>query len=259
MKKALFLLLLFTVTSLKQVQAEEIFPFLGEVNSDGINIRSDSTTGSGIICTTKKSDTLEVLSQRYDWYRVRLPKYAPSFVSKDLVDLIEENPLVNNPQENKKRYGSISKEKVNIRLAAGTDSAVIGKADKNELVTIVAEEAGWYKIIPINNSYGWVHKKFIGKRPPVISEPPRAVEKPKPPTQSYSITINGEIRPYGKIFGRKGSHKLITTDNNVYLLKGNKKSLDTLNHRMVKVTGNLISGANEKPGIIAIEKVELLD
>lgn len=255
MKKALFLLLLFTVTSLKQVQAEEVFPFLGEVNSDDINIRTDSTTGSGIICAAKKSDILEVLSQRYDWYRIRLPKYAPSFVSKDLVTLTEGN----NPQEDKKRYGSISKEKVNIRLAAGTDSAVIGKADKNELITIVAEEANWYKILPINNSYGWVHKKFIDKRPPVISEPPRAVEKPKPPTQPYSITINGEIRPYGKIFGRKGSHKLITGDNNVYLLKGNKKSLDTLNHRRVKVTGNLISGANEKPGIIAIEKVELLD
>ncbi|MDI6606370.1 MAG: hypothetical protein QME65_04440, partial [Candidatus Omnitrophota bacterium] len=45
------------------------------------------------------------------------------------------------------------------------------------------------------------------------------------------------IKPYGRVFARKATHKLITEDKEVFLLKGDRKALNALNSRRVKVSG----------------------
>jgi hypothetical protein len=118
----------------------------------------------------------------------------------------------------------------------------------------------------VNNSFGWIHKKFVDKIGPLkkkiedvqsmpdIKKEERLISE-KPTLENNILT--GIIKPYGKVLGRKATHKLITEDNRVFLLKGNKESLDNLNYHRVKITGKLI-GAQKYP-IVEVMKIEVWD
>jgi len=260
--------------------------FKGEINANNINIRSDSTVSSKIICIANKGEPVEVIRESYEWYKIRLPKTAPSFIKKSLVGLIDE------------KTAKVIKDNVNIRLSPSKSSPILGKADKNEVINILEERGEWYKIEPLNSSFGWVHKKFVNRadiinpvrdtisfsRLPLVSNGVNKSEEvqlaqetsakggpasgwkkenkimdEKVSPQDEGVTIDGIIKPYGKVIKRIGTHKLITADNNVFLLKGNKGSLDSLNYHRVKVTGKLIHPKHQKHTIIEIEKIEALD
>jgi len=245
--------------------------FQGRINAHNINVRSDSTVNSKIICAVNKGEPVEVVRESYEWYKIILPKAAPSFIKKDLVALIDE------------KTAKVLKDNVNIRLQPNESSAILGKAGKNEVINIAEDNGEWYKIEPLNNSFGWVNKKFVDKadtinpvrdtisfsRLPLVSKGVNKTEEVKLVQENKivgekvsldeSITIEGIIKPYGKVIKRIATHKLIAADNKVFLLKGNKESLDSLNYHKVKVTGKLIHPKNQKGTIIEILKIEALD
>ena len=72
-----------------------------------------------------------------------------------------------------------------------------------------------------------------------------------------NISIIGVIKPYGRFFGRTATHKLITQDNKIFLLKANKKSLEALNNQKAKVTGKLISAPGQKYPVIEASILEV--
>jgi len=260
---ALLLLALFSAVNI--LWAGEPLPFTGEVNSDNINIRSDSTVSAQIICKCAKGQRLEVVAQRYGWYKIRLPKPAPSFIKKNLVTGIEDKPA--DSFDKLKASGNeliksakVIKDRVNIRLAPSESSPILGKADRNEVITVLEDKGGWYRIEPINNSFGWISSKFIAKvAAPAEPEPLQAQQQIIPAAGEKSTVIEGVVKPYGIVFRRPATHKIITSDNKIFLLKGNKKSLDQLNYHKVKVTGKPIGTDNQKYPIIEIEKIEELD
>jgi len=127
--------------------------FLGEINANNINVRSDSTVSSKIICTVNKDQPVAVVKELYEWYKIRLPKIAPSFIKKDLVILIDN------------KTAKPIKDSVNIRLNPDDSSPILGKLGKNEVIVIVENMGEWYKIEPINESFGWVNKKFVNLAP----------------------------------------------------------------------------------------------
>ena len=230
--------------------------FQGEINANNINIRSDSRVGSKIICIANNGEPVEVIKESYGWYKIRLPKTAPSFIKKNLVGLVD------------KKTAKVIKDNVNIRLRPDESSPILGKADKNEVINIVEERGEWYKIEPLNNSFGWVNKKFVDKADTINKrEEVKLAQEIKKEnkimdekvSQDESVTIEGIIKPYGKVIKRIATHKLITADNNVFLLKGNKGSLDSLNYHKVKVTGKLINPKDKKHTIIEIQKIEVSD
>jgi len=246
--------------------------FGGEINANNINIRSDSTVGSKIICIINKGEPVEVIRESYEWYKIKLPKTAPSFIKKNLVGLIDE------------KTAKVIKDNVNIRLGPDESSPILGKADKNEAINILEERGEWYKIEPLNNSFGWVNKKFVNPAPQEATavkpwsgankadtvnkkEEVKLAQEIKKENKimdekvslDESVTIEGIIKPYGKVIKRIATHKLITADNNVFLLKGNKGSLDSLNYHRVRVTGKLLHPKDQKHTIIEIQKIEALD
>jgi len=213
--------------------------FSGQINADNINVRVDATVNSALIYSLSKGELVEVVSEAYDWYKIRLPKEAPAYVKKDLVECINSDPVTN---PGKCLSAKITKDKINIRLGPGESSWILGKADKLTVVNILAEESGWYKIQPIYQSYGWVNKKFVNMEliPLEKQNTSKAANTAKLGEQ---LLIEGTVSPYGIVLWRKATHKLITSENKIYLLKGNRKSLDSLNYHKVKVTGKLISAA----------------
>lgn len=251
------ILILFAYISPAQGEHSQNKPFLfqGVINGDGINIRSDSTVNSKIICTINKGCLVEVVRELYDWYKIRLPKTAPSFIKKDLVTIIGD------------KAAKVLKNNVNIRLNPSESSWILGKVNKNEVVNTFQEQGEWYKIEPVNNSFGWIHRNFVDKVAIMnktedvklaqeIKQENKIIKEKQAPDKN---TSEGIIKPYGKVLKRRATHKLITKDNKVFLLKGNKESLDNLNYHKVRVTGKLIGPGEQKYPIIEIIKMEALD
>jgi len=236
--------------------AEDSFPFNAEVNSNNINIRSDATVNSEVVCSVNKGTYLYVLKESYGWYKVRLPKNAPSFINTSLVSPLESKP------------NKVTKERVNIRLRPEQSSPIIGNADKDEIITIYSQEGQWYKIEPVDNSYGWMNKKFVNKVhiDKAIAQPNivKLLEKNNKETQEDIVTDNliivqGIIKPQGRFFKSTATHKLISQENKIFLIKADKKYLDTFNHRKVKISGILITNPKQKYPVIEIKKVEVLN
>lgn len=131
--------------------------FQGEVNSANINVRSDATVSSEIICALGENYRVEVILELYDWYKIRLPQNAPSYIKKNLTACIN----IQSATENRCKNAKVLKDKVNIRLRPNGASPIIGVIEKNEVVNILNEKGGWYKIEPAQNSFGWINKRFV--------------------------------------------------------------------------------------------------
>ena len=268
-------LFLSAVIFLSIAYAAELPPFLGQTNTENINIRSGSTIGAVVIYKAKKGDFLEVVSEAYDWYKIKLPKEAPAYIRKDLVSVIESVPSIspsavtkiapsdqNVSGQQQLKNAKIIKEKVNIRLFPNESSAIIGTAEKNEIIGIIGTEDGWFKIVPSADCFGWIHKKFVDKANQSAAKEEKLVSSLAKTQADYAkeiISVEGIVRPYGKVFRRTATHKLILEDNKTFLLKGNKNNLNLLNYRKVKVTGKIILEPGEKAPLIEIQKLEAVD
>jgi len=215
--------------------------FHGEVKEDNINIRSDSTTSAEIICKVNKNEPLDVLSELYGWYKVRLPPNAPSFIKKEFVALDEE------------KTAKVSKDNVNIRLRPDISSPILGKLSQDEPVNILKDFGEWYRIEPVKNSFGWILSNFVKK---IEKKKIKLAAEKKNETTQGQITFEGIIKP--KTVTHLATHKLTTEDNKLYLLKSSKENLDSFNNRKVKIIGKLVDPSRKNP-IIEVEKIEALN
>ncbi|MCX5697191.1 MAG: SH3 domain-containing protein [Candidatus Omnitrophica bacterium] len=235
--------------------ADDSTPFRGKINSEDINIRSDSTVASEVVINLNKGDDVEVVGELYDWYKVRLPKGAPSYVSKGLTEFLDEKTVV------------VVKENVNVRLGPGESSSILGKTNKGEVLTVEATEGDWLKIKPLNNSFGWVNKMFVtrsfladkSRLKNSSAEAGGKVLKPPPELAKDEIFLDGVIRPYGKVMSRTATHKLITGDYKIFLLKGDLSALNAVNYRRVRVIGKIIEEKKQKYPVVEVRKLELGD
>jgi len=278
----LFVLLVFAAG---KVYAQEAFEaFDGQVTGDQVNVRADSTINSRILCQLSSGEAVDVISESYDWYRIRLPEQASAYIRKDMTACIDKpggsvvtanseaiQQVTAPPQQvttvsaapapqKACRNAKVIKSGVNIRLEPDENSWIIGRVQENQVLNVLDETGKWYKITPPNNSFGWVYKKFVTKA--VVS--PASEKTQGSPTeealaqakQTGSIIISGTIQPYGRVFRRKAHHKLVTEDNKVFLLQGDKGSLNALIGQNARVTGALVSLADSKFPVIIVKSVE---
>lgn len=256
----LFSIFFFTGLALTTaVLAATFTAFSGQVNADKINVRVDATVGSAVACSLDKGALVEVVAEAYDWYKIRLPKEAASYINKNLVECINTESVsaaTNTPA--KCLNAKVIKERINVRQGPSEATWILGKADKLTVINILGQEGDWYKIQPIYQSYGWINKKFVNKE--IILPPKETLSSPaKDIVATNQLILEGTISPYGIVLWRKATHKLITGNNKIYLLKGNRKCLDSLNHQKVKVTGKLIIPSENNYPIVEIDIIEALN
>lgn len=239
MKKISLIIFLFCCNSLF---AADNPPFTGVINSDNINLRVDSTVSSQNICALSKGTRIEVISESYEWYKVRLPKEGYVYVNKSLFECIKYTT------QNECTSASATKTNINVRLAPNESSAIVGKVDKGQIINVSLEKDNWYKIEPPNNSFGWISKKFVDR---ISIKPDMALQE--------NAILEGVVHPYGRILWRKGTHKFKTEKNEIFILKGNKKSLDGLNYHRVRVSGKTSGTSQEGYPVLVISTIEALN
>ena len=263
-KVKITLILLIACLSLSGIVfADTSSVFTGQINANGINVRVDSTVGAEVICTLTKGELVEVVREAYDWYKIRLPAKAPSYIKKNLLECNRVNPDFASQPSNC-LSAKVIKDRVNIRLAPTESAWILGKVDRATVIDIIADKGDWYKIHPVYQSYGWVNKKFVNKE--ILTLEKRETSKDvlaeaAAPAKSLVVplAVEGKVSPYGVVLWRKATHKLITLENKIYLLQGDRKSLDSLNYHKVKIQGKLITPATSKYPIIQIDIMEVID
>ena len=274
--KLLSILLLANVVSISAYAAGDFVPFKGEINGEDVNVRADSTVSAQVLCRLNKGALVDVISESYDWLRIRLPKETPAYIRKDMVACIDKpaaGTVTPNLSATAKamepasqlepssqsvcRNAKVIKSDVNIRLMPDEGSWVAGKVQENQLLNIIEESGNFYKIIPPDNSFGWVHKKFIRKAEVAPAEL-SATELKEAQETGSEVVLTGQVLPYGRVFKRRTTHKLLTDDNKIFLLKNGKVNLDVLIGRKVKITGTLELSPKSKFPVIIIRSIEAL-
>ncbi len=246
--------LLITLCCVQLSFAKEFKQFTGEINGDNVNLRSDSRVTSELILKLNKGNYVHVVSEAFDWYKIKLPKVAPSYIKKDLVTLLSP------------RAARVSKDAVNIRLKPTEASAIVGKARRGEVLSVVEDSGDWLRIEPVDSSFGWINKKFVNEitEAQKLAAMAAPVAESAPPEQMASapgstVIVEGLVKPYGRVFWRTATHKLIKADKTILFLKGNKKTLEAVTYHKVRVTGKLLEQSNQKYPIIEVERIDSLD
>jgi uncharacterized protein YgiM (DUF1202 family) len=165
------------------------FPFLAEITSDDVYIRSGPGTQYYNCGKARKDDKVKVVGNKFSWLQIVPPAGSFSWVSKQYIQVDAKNNT----------SGSIIGDAV--RVYAGSDevqpmhsTSMQGKLNKGDKVTIIGEEKdGYCKIAPPEGAYLWVssqHAKPLSTLVAPVAAAPSAPAAASAPSSSMPATAH---------------------------------------------------------------------
>lgn len=262
-----FFLLITTVTS-----ADETFPFVAQATGDGVNIRAGQSANFEKVGQLKAGQPVVVIEKSFSWYKIKLPVDAKSYISAKYVNALDD------------KTGQVTTDRVNIRAGNGEQASILGQAAQGQYVRILEKLEGWYRIEPIEESFGWVNKDYLKyasrELPPkrVVEAPIRNVYAKKRMTESLAsaetpasassstkaedlkaVFMTGVVEGLADQPVAKDIHHIVTDENNAsYYLKGPQEIIDVFLHRKVSVEGSLGSEITAPHPVVLIKKINLI-
>lgn len=183
---------LFTLTAYGQENAEEKFPKTGYVKNDGSVVKAGDNINFESLCVLSKSESVKIVDRRYSWLKIILPRKAALYINKDYVTLTSDE----------KGIGIVNASNVNLRAGPGTKYSIIGQISKPEKVSILSEDAGWYKIEPPYGSTGWISSNQID-----IAKEENEIKSPKQKENIKPSTVRLNVNyPAPKVKGNLSVH-----------------------------------------------------
>ncbi len=134
-----------------KAQAEqESFPFLAAITKNDVNVRAGMSVNFEKLCQLNKGDQVVVLERTLNWYKIKLPIAAGSYVSQKYIHSLDG------------KTGEVMVNNLNVRAGPGDQYSVLGRLSKGAKVYFVSVKNGWWRIEPpLEGSYGWVSKDFL--------------------------------------------------------------------------------------------------
>lgn len=234
------------------------FPFLGEVKgAKELNIRSGQSTSFERIGSLTEKETVVVTARQFNWFQVKLPASADSYVSAKFV-----RPLANG-------VGEITGDRVNVRARSNQNAVVLGQLNKGALVRILAPESdGWLKIEPPEGVSGWVSADYLVFKTKDVPAP-QVVSATAPQTAIAAPTV-AAVQEKKEIVAGSGTivdlgaqaisddvrHKIILADKTVYYLQGYRKIIDGFLHSQVDVEGQVLLDVKADHPVILVTKIK---
>jgi len=125
--------------------------FLGKITKNRVVVRSGYNKNFNPVAFLNKDDIVVICGKNFSWYKVILPTDAACYIHSKFV-------------KNTGKYeGLIETNKLNVRGGAGIQFGIVGQLKKGEEVIIRKKEGEWYKILPPENSYGWIFEDNLKK------------------------------------------------------------------------------------------------
>jgi uncharacterized protein YgiM (DUF1202 family) len=265
--------------------SHEFFPFLAEVTAENVNVRAGQSENFEKLCRLKRGEEVVVVGKSYSWYKIQLPKISKSFVSDKYVQLLKGN------------IGRITGDRINIRAGGGINYTVIGQLSAGREIQIQERLEGWYKIIPVEDSYGWISDQFLlfkskdikNYRSKLVSiaevNKTRLVESVKnlqsgsaekrveghqeQSTEikvqeiikdNKSVTFTGYLEPQNNPEFKDIQYKLAFDGQPTYFIQGLQQILDEFQHYKVRIEGTINKDAQDHYPypVIVVSKIQLV-
>lgn len=123
------------------------------VMTSTLNVRYGPGLSHEILTQVHEDDSLNILGEENQWYKVRLANNNIGWVASWLV----ENEEVS---ADTRADGRIKGNQVNIRQFSAADSPVLGTVNMNEQYQILYTEGDWVQIL-FNGRVAWIHSDYI--------------------------------------------------------------------------------------------------
>ncbi len=192
-----------------------------KIIKDAVNLRTDSTISSLSIGKLSRGQILEVLQEKYDWYKVQLSKDFACYVYKDFFEKAQGNLWM------------CKGDNVNVRLKPSLGSAIIGRVKCQDLVEVKSIKGDFLEIVPPAGTGAWVHKKMavvweekeeypkdniITKTEALKEQPEREVKEEAFEKEPSAVSLPQEVK-FSSVEGL-----LKEDDKGNYILEGDSRS-----------------------------------
>lgn len=143
------------------------FPYVAEVTSDDVNIRSGPGTNYYTCGKLNKDDRVEVVGEQFGWSRIVPPAGSFCWISMQYVSVNLDDPTI----------GIITGD--GVRVYAGSDyvepmhsTSEQGRLNRGDKVKLLGEEKDdYYKIAPPSGAYLWVSTQYTKPAGPAVQTP----------------------------------------------------------------------------------------
>ncbi|MTI81713.1 MAG: AMIN domain-containing protein [Firmicutes bacterium] len=150
------------------------------VNATDVNLRGGPGTSYSTMGMVDKGDTLSILDNKGDWYKIKTSTGKTAWIAGWLVSV--SNSASNNVIG---KSVVITASNVNLRQGAGTGHPVVKTVDKGDEMSLLEKKGDWYKVKTSSGQTAWVAGWLVREENAPLPEP------------AESTTDNaGEIRKY---------------------------------------------------------------
>lgn len=126
------------------------------VTVDGLRVRKGPGLHFGINGYVNQDQYVDIIGSVEEWVNISTD-HANGWVSKEYLKFI---PSEETPVSTSDRTGTITTNRLNVRVEPSLKSTVIGKLNKGEEVTIQEVESDWVKI-QYNGTKAWVSAQYV--------------------------------------------------------------------------------------------------
>lgn len=125
---------------------------VGTVDVDALRLRSAPSTDSDVLLTASEGDTVIVIEQEGEWYKVNC-NLKEGYMHSDylIVDELSDTDL---------GYGKVNVSLLNFREEPSTESEIICGLNENAVVELAGLEDGWFKAV-YNDEVGYISGEYI--------------------------------------------------------------------------------------------------
>ena len=255
MFRSLVLLFLFSAAVIEPAFALPQFPFVGRVKSDRVYVRAGQNVNFETIAIVNKGDSLVVLSKSYGWLKVKAPAQTKGYLFAEHVTMLTPD------------IGEIKADKVNIRFAANTSAAIIGKLERGNRFYVQAKEKDWLLIKPVDQMSGWVKEEFVepvkGAKVPDRLNPDPQIAVPtasKPPVPFLLKKLeSGRVEARGILKKDQLGYQVVKDNAVVCVVVGPAEALDYFVDDSVQVLGTIDNSTTDtNPPRVKLEKISFL-
>jgi uncharacterized protein YgiM (DUF1202 family) len=245
--RTIFLIGVFLSPSCPALAQQNIFPFVGEIKEQKVNIRAGQSENFESLFRLSQGDKVIAIDQSFGWVKVHLPAQADAYISADFVKTLSA------------ARGVVTGKRVNVRSRPALDRFPLGQLKKGDEVVIRETLDGWHKIVPPADFHGWVREDLIvfksryrheEPEPPAgpgqdagsvtaeaVAEAPRIPVEADYSRKTFRVLGTLEPQPY---FDQDEIHYKLTIDGQtVYLIKGMGGLCDQLLYYQVELEGFL--------------------
>lgn len=260
-KKTFCALCLSVLAFIGQGNADEHFPFLGEISRGPVNARAGANTNFEIVDKLAKGTEVVVLGRSYEWYKIQLPATAGAFIRGDYIKVHDGNT------------GELIGTNVNVRAKANSESSPLGQLRKGDVIKLLEKSSDWWKIAPAVGTFAWLHADFVtlksaqisdGLMPkpltlgPDVSGPSLDAVKVEPiAAVPLAVTVQGKLQAVPSAQGNV-RYQILVDGKPVYFLQ-DAPHLDHFDRAFVHVEGMVVgNGQSSLYPVLHINKISLV-